>query len=186
MNQKTATAQLNPELPEVKIEGYEKVLILNKESFRLKDDILAEKNVVPKKIHRVNRVEQLESYEEITSINKGHSIHTDNRIVSGKQDKPKTEIFGILGFIFGLGGIFLVIAPLYFLPIFGLASIFIALGLAVIAFVFGMISWTKIENKPQRYKGKWIAFASMYFGYIGWSLFLVNLTIYFLVLFSAV
>lgn len=82
--------------------------------------------------------------------------------------------------IFALGGLFLALVP-RFLPVFNLGIIFGALGLSVLAFVFGMISWTRIENNPDRYKGKLIALASLYLGYIGWGLFIANLTIYLIV-----
>lgn len=114
---------------------------------------------------------------KITSVNKNHSIENDDGIAISNNVKPKTEIFGVIGFMLGLGGLFAALAPLY-LPVYGLGIIFIALGLSVFSFIFGMISWMKIENNPHHYKGKWIAFASLYLGYIGWGFFLANLTIF--------
>jgi hypothetical protein len=55
MNQESAIAQLNTELPEVKVEEYESLLLLHKESFRVETHVLAKDKIVPNKIYRIPR-----------------------------------------------------------------------------------------------------------------------------------
>lgn len=91
-------------------------------------------------------------------INKNvEKIKTSNSVNGGE---PKTEGFGLAGFITGLVGLF----------IFG-----ILFGL--IAIIFGAISLGKINKNPDRFKGKGFAITSLILGIIDVVGFLIVLAL---------
>jgi hypothetical protein len=107
----------------------------------------------------VYRIQYANGTEEIISQNDTESDYVRPTTTVKKKSNLKPEGFGEVGFYASIIGLF-----------------FAGIPLGLLAFIFGIISITKIRNNPEKFKGEGFAFISLMLGLIDVLLVLILLS----------